>query len=107
MKYHTIAHNNTLLLFGEIFGNKWVTLQKKGNIAKVTKRNAHQLTGISWERVTLQMGLLRVAVEAPRGTMYWYHFLETKKSPPKWARLVSYFRLVKNSANRSNCASGL
>ena len=54
MKYHTIAHNNTLLLFGEKFGNKWVTLQKKGNIAKVTKRNAHQFTGIVWERVTLQ-----------------------------------------------------
>lgn len=54
MKYHIIAHNNTLLLFGEKFGNKWVTLQKKGNIAKVTKRNAHRLTGIVWERVTLQ-----------------------------------------------------
>ena len=53
MKYHIIAHNNTLLLFGEKFGNKWVTLQKKGNIAKVTKRNAHRLTGIVWERVTL------------------------------------------------------
>ncbi len=46
MKHHTIAHNNTLLLFGEKFGNKWVTLQKKGNITKVTKRNAHRLTGI-------------------------------------------------------------
>lgn len=96
MKDHTIAHNNTLLLFGEKFGNKWVTLQKKGNITKVTKRNTHQLTGISWERVTLQMILLRVAVEATHATRHapritgiinWYHFFEAKKSPPKWARL--------------------
>ena len=48
MKYHTITHNNTLLLFGEKFGNIVVTKQKKGNIAKVTKRNAHRLTGITW-----------------------------------------------------------
>jgi len=91
MKYHIIAHNNTLLLFGEIFGNKWVTLQKKGNIAKVTKRNAHRFTGIVWERVTLQKFY---TVEQKRNAAQFTGikdtFFETKKSPPKWARLFTW-----------------